>query len=95
MKKNKNYKNLDLDLIELIQLAWNGKWVISAIMALLLIVSVGYYKKKNDAKLNYFTSEIEFLKIYNLQAERYSIYNSLISFKTLSTSSSVCLPMTS
>jgi hypothetical protein len=83
MKKNKNFKNLDLDLIELIQLTWNGKWVISAIMALLLIVSVGYYKKKNDAKLNYFTSEIEFLKIYNLQAEKYSIYNSLISFKSV------------
>ena len=81
MKKNKINKNLDLDLIELFQVAWNGKWIISTIMVVSLIISVGYYKKKNDAQLNYFTSEIEFLKINNQEAELYSNYNFIISYK--------------
>ena len=81
MKKNKINKNLDLDLIELFQVAWNGKWIISAIMVVSLIISVGYYNKKNDAQLNYFTSEIEFLKINIQEAGRYSNYNSLIAYK--------------
>lgn len=81
IKKNKNNKNLDLDLIELLQVAWNGKWIISTIIVVSLIISVGYYKKKNDAQLNYFTSEIEFLKINNQEAELYSNYNFIISYK--------------
>jgi LPS O-antigen subunit length determinant protein (WzzB/FepE family) len=81
MKKNKINKNLDLDLIELFQVAWNGKWIISAIMVVSLIISVGYYNKKNAAQLNYFTSEIDFLKINNQEAGRYSNYNSLITYK--------------